>query len=122
MRNASRRVGKGILTLVLTVFLFFPALSAHAGKVDSFWKVQKEMMMKDGASSGKTAGGVLLLEVFIKSNDVEKTKGRVESFGGSVRTIIGNIMTASLPEAAILDAESWDEVIYIEAGKPMKPE
>ena len=109
-----------MLSLGVMVLLALPTQAAHAGKVDPFWKVQKEMMKMD-VSSGKAAPGALLIEVFIKSSDVEKTKGRVEAFGGSVRTIVGDIMTASLPEKAILDAESWDEVEYIEAAKPLKP-
>ena len=118
MKNRIRLCGGWVAVTVLLLFLF-TAATANAGKVDPFWKVQKEMIEKN-VSSGKAAPGALLIEVFIKSTDMEKTKGRVESFGGNVRTIVGNIMTASLPEKAIIDAESWDELVYIEAGKPMK--
>lgn len=118
MRTRTKRCIGWTAAAVVLLFLL-SAATAHAGKVDPFWKVQKEMMQKD-VSSGKTAPGALLLDVFIKSSDVEKTKGRVEAAGGNVRTIVGKIMTASVPEKAILDAEGWDEVEYIEAAKPMK--
>lgn len=119
MKIATRRAANGVLALTVTLLLALPALAAHAGKVDPFWRVQKTMTERQ-TSSGKSSHGAPFFDVFIRSSDMEMTKGRVAAAGGSVHTTVGRIITASLPEAALAVAESWGEVEYVEAGKPMR--
>jgi subtilisin family serine protease len=61
------------------------------------------------------------VEAFIKTYDIDAAKADVEALGGKVRMSIGNILTVSIPQSALNEIASRDEVVYIEAGKPITP-
>ncbi len=57
--------------------------------------------------------------LFIKSSDTIATKTKIISLGGSVGSIAGKIMTAVVSLEMVQVIQSWPEVIYIEAAKPI---
>ncbi|MBI4125782.1 MAG: S8 family serine peptidase [Deltaproteobacteria bacterium] len=71
-----------------------------------------------------TPDGRLFVDCFVKVYDPAQTKeiaARIEELGGTVRTLLTRIMTASLPLEEIETVAGWSEVRYIEAGKPLLP-
>lgn len=60
------------------------------------------------------------VEVFIKTTDAAKTSETVRSLGGAVHTTAGQIITASVPDDVLSKISSEEEVIFIEAGKPVQ--
>ena len=57
--------------------------------------------------------------VFIQTDDVETTRQRVEDAGGSVHTTVGDILTASVEIDALGQIAQGEEVVFIEAAKPI---
>ncbi len=96
------------------------SLSAHAGKLDPFWKVLKRPAGEGGYHlSLSNDGSEAMIEVFIKSSDTDVTAARIWTCGGAVRTVVGSVMTASMPQEELQEAETWPEVEYIEVAKPL---
>ena len=60
------------------------------------------------------------LSVFIRG-DVRVIKSGVESLGGHVNTIIGNILTAQVPQDAIMQIAAMQAVDRIKLGVKMRP-
>lgn len=66
--------------------------------------------------------GEYFVDCFVSVYNPEKAeaiKQLIEENGGTVRSVIGDIMTASLPLSAIEKISANPEVKYIEAGKPL---
>ncbi len=59
------------------------------------------------------------VEVFIKTNDLEQTSGAVLLAGGRVHTAFGKIITANVPSKQLDVIAQSDNVIFIEAAKPI---
>jgi len=59
-----------------------------------------------------------LYDFFIKTTDVAATRDAIISVGGHVRTVAGNIMTASIPGPAVEAIGKLPEVAYMESPKP----
>lgn len=97
--------------------------TASAGKLDLSLKMLGQGQPAANAILGQSigkAGGVYRADVLIKSRDTELTQAAIEDFGGSVRTIIGNVMTASIPVEMLSALENLEEVEGVEASQPMK--
>ncbi len=58
-------------------------------------------------------------EVFIKSDDALSTKKAIEAKGGTVKIVVGKIITAFIPQPDIEEIAERDEVVFIEAAKPV---
>ncbi len=71
----------------------------------------------------KAIGGEANANVIIKfasATPEADERDIIESAGGTTQTVIGNIVTAIVPIAAITMLEGSEEVEYIEAAKPIK--
>lgn len=101
----------------------FAATAAHAGKMD----LMLRMGLADGAHSkamlGKSLslqGGVEMVDLLLKSSDPELTAVAIDEAGGTVRSVIGGIMTASVPVVFLPELEGLHEVEAIEASKRLR--
>ncbi len=68
--------------------------------------------------------GRLQVDCFVVVYNPAKSQAianQIESLGGKVRSIIEDVMTAYLPLDSIEEISGWEDVKYIEAGKPMLP-
>ncbi len=59
------------------------------------------------------------VEVFIKASDVDAAKAVVSLAGGSVRMVSGQVMTALIPASRLGMVADAEEVLFIEASKPI---
>lgn len=69
------------------------------------------------------AHGFLTVDCFVRvysPAEADDVAEDIVSLGGTVRSIIEDVMTAYLPVDIIEEVASWDAVRYIEAGKPMR--
>lgn len=66
-------------------------------------------------------GGLEQADVIIKSSDPDATAAAIEEAGGEVRAVLGEIMTAFVPVKFFPVLESREEVIGIEASRPLRP-
>ncbi len=64
--------------------------------------------------------GIEQADVLVKSDDVATTAAAIEGAGGTVRSTVGNIMTAFIPVDSIEGISSRDEVEALEASRQMK--
>lgn len=121
-----------VLFFSLGVLLFSPLAQANLTKIDPLLKIFARE--KTGVASSSAAGiakalslderGNLFVEGFVRvfvPEDAKKVAGRISDLGGNVRSIIGDIMTASIPLDSIGEISSWEEIRYIEAAKPLLP-
>lgn len=58
--------------------------------------------------------------VFLKSSDAVATKTKIIGLGGRVGSVTGEIMTATVTPEMVQVIQSWSEVVYIEAARPIK--
>ncbi len=110
--------------LVLLVgFLLFSQSSVAESKVDpflNFMTSQPERAVSSMKAFGvKAVEGVALTEVLIKTSSVDDLRDAIEPLGGAIHSIVGDIVTATIPLDSISLLKDMDEVIYIEAAKPM---
>jgi len=107
-------------TLALTLGLFFSvfiSLASANSKVDpfiGFWGSENHNNYTKALDLNNTA-----IEVFIKSDNVSETKTSIEAIGGIVKLAVGNIITASISQELIDIISERDEVVYVEAAKPI---
>lgn len=106
-------------TIVISLLI---SCNLHAGKLDPFWKVAEQIQTQSLKSTKSYQPSQIVVEAFIKSTDTTMTAEKVANVGGKVRSIIGSIMTVSIPASKVEAAGEWPEVEYIEAAKPMKPQ
>ncbi len=118
------------LGVAMTMLTLFAMTAAHAqiNKVDPFIKMfakEAEYATPAGLASKSLSvnkEGQKVVDCFVQvynPNKAEEIAKRLKSIGGQARSIIENIMTASIPLDAIETVAGWEEVRYIEAGKPM---
>ncbi len=126
------------LLAMTTVALLAMTTVAHGQvtKVDPlvhiFAKQAEGLLLPSGARNDTlaskaisvNASGQKVIDCFVQVYDPAKAEvvaDRLQSIGGQARSIIDNIMTAFVPLDAIDEVSSWEEVKYIEAGKPLLP-
>ncbi|PIU58103.1 MAG: hypothetical protein COS89_02125, partial [Deltaproteobacteria bacterium CG07_land_8_20_14_0_80_38_7] len=93
------------------------SLASANSKVDpfiGFWGSENHNNYTKALDLNNTA-----IEVFIKSDNVSETKTSIEAIGGIVKLAVGNIITASLSQELIDIISERDEVVYVEAAKPI---
>lgn len=111
-----------IIPTICSIFITL-AISSTAfcqQKVDGFFELlspagQGQIMIKSMGLGGA------YVEAFVKTEDVEATKIEVEALGGKVKMSVGSILTVSIPQSSLDEIASLDEVVYIEAAKPITP-
>lgn len=109
------------------LFFSLPAL-AQLTKVDPLVQkfAREKIPPQAGLGKGITANsnGELFVEAFVRvygDHRLETVAGRIRDIGGAPRSLIGDILTATLPLNAIGEIAEWEEVRYIEAAKPLLP-
>jgi minor extracellular serine protease Vpr len=108
-----------MILCVLTCMSITMPMTAFAGKVDQFYKVVRNNNVSATSLSKSNAVSEVMIDVFIKTNDIQKTSKRIVDVGGTIRSVVGQIIVARLPGSHIEDPEGWDEVVYVEASKPL---
>ncbi|HQG13510.1 MAG TPA: S8 family serine peptidase [bacterium] len=113
---------KNLIYLVMAILMALPS-AAYAGKLDLQLKMLAQRPDTGKAMLGKSVsvkGGREVVDVIIKSSDTALTKNSIEENGGTVRSVIGKIMTAFVPVSYLDALENLDEVEAVEASVPMK--
>ncbi|MBN1283675.1 MAG: S8 family serine peptidase [Proteobacteria bacterium] len=59
------------------------------------------------------------VEVFVKASDVGAAADLISSLGGSVRVTSGSVITASIQASGLEDLAGSEDVVFIEAAKPV---
>lgn len=114
---------KKLLSVSIAALFLFTATDSYADKMDLMLKtfVAKPAIGKAFLSKSMSIrNGVEQIDVLIKSNDTVLTRIAIEEAGGTVRSIIGSIMTAYVPTSYLSELDSLHEVVAIEASKPMR--
>lgn len=94
-----------------------PALRLAAEQVQTSTSLRAAKRMLNLSKS--QTSGQLIADIFIKTTDVAELTKIVEQWDGKVRTVAGNIVSASLPLEFVANLSSLDIVQYIEAAKPV---
>ena len=93
-------------------------------KIDPYLSTSKATTslkaMKLSSASDQAEDAESDVSVFIKSVDANITRSNIQDAGGQVHTIIGNIITASISPSSIGVIAGGEEVVFVEAGKPVK--
>lgn len=114
----------------LFLFSWCLALTAQAKitKVDPLIKhlAREKPVGSGGIAKALSASpdGKLYVDCFVEVHnpaDTPTVAARIEELGGTVRTILTRIMTASLPVDQVEAIAEWPEVRYVEVGKPLLP-
>jgi len=101
--------------IVIVCFMVLSIAVADAGRLDPYWRVHKRQVAR------AVKKGPSRVNVFIKSSDPELTGEKILENGGRVRSIMGPILTVTLPDNLVEEAANWPEVIHIEVAKPLVP-
>lgn len=113
---------KNLIYLTMAFLMAIPSI-AYSGKLDLQLKMLTQRPDTGKAMLGKSVsvkGGREVVDVIIKSSDKELTRESIEENGGTVRSVIGKIMTAFVPISYLDALENLDEVEAVEASVPMK--
>lgn len=113
---------KNLIYLTMAILMALPS-AAYAGKLDLQLKMLAQSPEIGKTMLGKSLfvrGGREFVDVIIKSSDTAITKEAIEENGGTVRSLIGKIMTAFVPISYLSALENLDEVEAVEASVPMK--
>lgn len=113
-----RRILSGTLGIFIALMLSSTAYSQQ--KIDQFFGVLPPAAATHGFTKGVSVN-TPLYEAFIKTTDAQATTEEIIAYGGIVKMAVGQILTASIPQAAIEKLASLEEVVYIEAAKPISP-
>ncbi len=114
---------KKLLTVITICLSMMIASIASASKMDLPLQLLVKSPTTGKAILGKgvsARGDVELVDVIIKSMDVDFTAATIIGAGGTVRSTIGNIMTAYVPVDFLNELEAFDEIKGIEASRPMR--
>lgn len=114
-----------LVILVAPLFTFTAILAFAQTKVDPFLddlkshtKAFKAAYLNNSAKQDQ--GEIDKVEVFIKTADPSITRRAIETAQGNVHTVAHQIMTATVVPSTIQEIAQGDEVIFIEAGKPIQ--
>jgi len=118
---------KKVLLAVAAFTLCALSFSSHASnKIDPLLEIMAARGPKQAATSMKAFGvasssdGVVEVEALVKSGpDVGAAVEAIESAGGKVGLILGDILTVSMPLDAVAVLENEPDIIYVEAAKPL---
>ncbi len=118
---------KTILLRTAILALFVAALllphTAQASKMDPMLRLMASEPTAAKAWLGKSVGGLAdeeLVDIILKSTDPALTSAEIDMRGGSVRSILGDIMTAFVPLSELEAIAALDEVEAMEASTPMR--
>lgn len=116
-----------MLIVFSAVLVLFGSTAFAEGKVDPLLRIMADN--PEAAMSGMKAfgakssdSGVAMADVLVKAEEgqAEAAIVFIEELGGSVRTVVGDIMTASIPLDSIEDLDASPLIAAVEAAKPMK--
>lgn len=104
--------------------IVFVSLNAFAGtqKMDLMLHSYVKQPSIGKAMLGKSVAvkdGVEEISVIVKSKNTDETAWYVESVGGGVSTVLGDIMVVSIPSDYLEMLSDRNEVVSIEGAKPM---
>ena len=112
--------------LVAVLIIAASTVTAHADviKMDGLLRIAKKSPEAGKSVLGKAVSikeNREVIECLVKSSDPDATALAIKDAGGEVRAIIGEIMTASIPSAALDSISDRKEVVYIEAARALSP-
>jgi hypothetical protein len=102
---------------IITLLLLIAPLVSHASsRVDPMLTLMESAPVSASKGVSNEIGGQLL-DVVIKSSAPDEIRTAIHLEGGAVHSIIGDIMTAEVPPAAIASLAELPSVEYVEAAK-----
>lgn len=117
---------KTLLSIIVSLHLIITSQAIHAQtKSDPFFetllKIQKPLISSKALSLSVDSQGARLVDVFIKTSNMDKAIELLSSLGGQTRAIISSeLLTAEIPYDALEELSSHSDVIsFIEAAKPI---
>ncbi len=115
---------KLLVTILGCALCLFLATSAKAdvSKMDGYLRIAYKNPQTGKAMLGKSMNlesAIPSIDCLLKSTDPDATLHEIMVEGGEVRATIGQIMSVSIPLAALDKISNLDEVVYLEAAKPM---
>jgi len=111
---------------LITVTLLFYTGAFASEKVDPLLAIMatapKASLNTMKAFGTKAMNGLPMSEALIKADEghVFEARTLIETFGGQVKSVIGNIMTARIPLEAVQTLAESDFIERIEAAKPVR--
>jgi len=112
-------MNKKIIYLSTILLLLAPA-SALAGEMDLFLRSMVNRGV--GASWSKVLpedAGEVLVPCFVKTADVDVTRLAIETAGGDVGIVVGDIITARIPVESLSSIAARSEIHAVEFGSPL---
>lgn len=109
------------------VIIFFALASAAATKLDpaldmALTETSKAMTTALSKSlNTQTVGGEKRIDCLVRARDTAAVRVFITQNGGTVRSVIGEIMTAWVPADLLQDLAEMPQVVYIEASKRLWP-
>ncbi|MFH0799816.1 MAG: S8 family serine peptidase [Pseudomonadota bacterium] len=111
---------KRSISIAVWLSIVFAAVQAGAEtKVDPYLDSYPLTKAIKASSIGLPAGAERPVDIFIKSSDIQKTRDAVAANGGSVHTVIGDILTATVDAASIAAIAQGGDVVFVEGAKPL---
>ena len=113
-----------VIFVILIVASFVPSASkADLNKMDGFLRITESDPYIGKAVLGKAMSledvDVPTVDCLVKSLDPEITSQNIEEVGGKTKAVIGQIMSVTIPVDSLYDISESEEIIYMEAAKPM---
>lgn len=109
--------------IVLTVMIATGSLSyADSSKMDGLLKITKSEPYIGKSILGKAVSlkaNYETVDCLVKTTNPTLTAKAINDAGGEARAILGDIMTASIPLDALEDISDREEVVFMEAAKPL---
>lgn len=101
-------------------------VSAQVTKIDPLLNSFSKAKLAHGSLVGKSIlannNGEIFVDAFVRvygDHQLSMVAEKIRELGGTPRSLIGDILTSTLPLNAISQVGSWEEVRYIEAAKPL---
>ncbi|MFH1874636.1 MAG: S8 family serine peptidase [Pseudomonadota bacterium] len=104
--------------------LLATAAGADVSKMDGYLRIASSSPETAKAMLGKSldlTSAIPTIDCLLKSTDPDSTLHEIIIAGGEVGATIGQIMSVTIPLDNLETISNLDEVVYLEAAKPMTP-
>lgn len=115
---------KKIVVLAVTIILMGTTAFAE-GKIDPLLMIMADnpdvALSKMNVFVAKSPEDIIMVDAIVKATEGQSNEAKtlIEKLGGTVRTVIGDIMTASIPLDVIVILDDSNLIEEVEAAKPI---
>ncbi len=114
-------------TKIFTILILVVCTAAHAvtkidPALDTLTNGSSKSAVRNVSKSlnlSKSVGGDRVVDCLVRAKNVAAVRTFINTNGGTVRTVAGDVMTAWVPLDLISDLDAMPDVIYVEASKRM---